>query len=173
MSDMIDIETIRRKRADLVDQREKLVAKIARLETEIAELNVTERTVAKLMGLTAPATVSHVLPETGRTTKPNDLPPMPTMITEALVVHYRQGRRGLTPSEIRDEIAKRYWPEVTAEAVGPIAWRMMKRDELEKTPDGLYTLPKDKASALDAEASEVTDELPGSSIESQSDLLNG
>ena len=75
------------------------------------------------------------------------------MILEAIQAHYRQGKRGLAPKEIRDEIAKMYWPEVTTEAVGPIAWRMMKRGELDKTPDELYTLPKDKAPAHDAEAS--------------------
>ncbi|ESZ63789.1 hypothetical protein NL532_00665 [Mesorhizobium sp. C120A] len=172
MSETIDIETIRRKRADLADLREKLVTKIARLETEIAELNVTERTVAKLLGIAAPLEIDHILPANiARTPKPDDLPAMPEMITDALAKYYRQGRRGLTPKEIREEIARAFWPDVPNEAVGPIAWRMFKRGELEKTPDNLYALPKDKAPAVDAEASKVTDELPGSSIESQSDLL--
>lgn len=168
MSETIDIETIRRKRADLVDQREKLVAKIARLETEIAELNVTERTVARLIGLTLPAPASQdAQRETGRNAKPDDLPAMTTMIKAILLAHFRRGRRGLAPKEIREDIAKFYWPDVPSEAVGPIAWRMLTRGELEKTPDGLYALPKDKASALSAEAFEVTGEVDASPIETQ------
>jgi len=72
--------------------------------------------------------------------KPDDIPTMPEMIVKALENAKTEGREGLRPSEIKDYIAKKWWPTVKGSAVGPIAWRMFDRNELQKDGE-VYSLP--------------------------------
>jgi hypothetical protein len=81
--------------------------------------------------------------------KPGGLPTMPEMIVQALKVAQANGGVGLEPKDITAYIANRWWPTVKSESVGPIAWRMFSRKELEKHGD-LYTLPHTNASAQPA-----------------------
>jgi len=57
-----------------------------------------------------------------------------------------QGRKGLEPKDIAAEIAKRWWPNVTINAVGPIAWRMYKKGLLRKR-ESKYFLPSNEVGA--------------------------
>ncbi len=55
------------------------------------------------------------------------------------------GEEGQTPSEMVSFISRKWWPEVELANVGPIAWRMWKKGQLEKD-DSTYRRPKPKKS---------------------------
>jgi hypothetical protein len=127
----------------IVRQREILTA----LETQERELEIAERVLVALdlesVPEIAPEQEQHVtLTATDLAVgKPEGIPTMPQMILEALYEAKARGVRGLEPKEITNFIAERWWPAVTINAVGPIAWRMHKGDRLSKR-QSKYSLPK-------------------------------
>jgi hypothetical protein len=69
-------------------------------------------------------------------------PTTPNMIVMLLKEAAGQGKPGLEPREMQMIIARRWWPSVKSEDIGPTAWRMWKEGRLAK--DGsLYMLPVD------------------------------
>jgi hypothetical protein len=158
----IDIGIIQARRARLneeVSQLRKAIldhqSAIASLETKLADLEIAERVFAEL-SLEGEGTlvVSSAMmtmeinqekrgenEESGHPEmKPEGLPAMTTMITEALKHANELGAIGLDPAGMVSYIRGRYWPNAPTQAVGPIAWRMWKREELEKH-GSIYTLP--------------------------------
>lgn len=151
----IDIGLIQARRAKLISEIERYREGIATLEAKLSELEIAERIFAELSLEGAPATIvvseSHMsleIDENKRTesevsgdleAKPKGLPPMTEMITEALKHARELGASGLEPAGMVSYIRGRYWPNAPTQAVGPIAWRMWKRGELEKR-DSIYTL---------------------------------
>ena len=75
-----------------------------------------------------------------REAKPSGIPEMPTMIRQALKRAHETGKSGLEPIEITEYIRERFWGGCPTSAVGPIAWRMWNRQELEKH-EKEYALP--------------------------------
>jgi hypothetical protein len=145
--------------------------RIIRLRAELPELSVAERVLIKLVEMDIkssekvseppepeppapeppdpdlePDPLGEMGPEGAalelpRTRKPDGTPTMPDMILTILADEFRNGKRGMEPKEMTAIIADRWYPGVTTEAVGPIAWRMFKRGQLAK--DGpLYLLPQ-------------------------------
>jgi hypothetical protein len=88
--------------------------------------------------------------------KPINIPAMPDMIREALKHAVDRGVHGLTPAEMLAYIRNKYWPEATTNKVGPIAWRMHRRNQLLKRGQ-VYRLPREpeKRSAESANFSEA------------------
>jgi hypothetical protein len=135
----------RRKEIDRLmnDHRNELV----RLETEEAELEVAQRVLQRLgageEGKTAGDSDPYedAVQPSSYAGKPPGTPTVPEMIFEILSDRKKAGvERGMEPKGLAEIIAKRWWPEVTATEIGPIAWRMAKREQLKK--DGpLYSLP--------------------------------
>jgi hypothetical protein len=80
-----------------------------------------------------------------RIKKPDNIPTMPEMILETLEIHSLV-TEGMPPKDITAFIAERWWPEVTFESVGPIAWRMHRDGKIAKN---------DKGYALNAETPDV------------------
>jgi hypothetical protein len=78
----------------------------------------------------------------GNPVKPKTAPPMPDMIMTALLDARVHGRSGLTPAEMRDHIAKKWWPHVKAGQISPIAWRMFDRGDLHKE-GSVYMIPSE------------------------------
>jgi hypothetical protein len=125
----------------IVQQREVLNA----LEAQERDLETAERVLTSLEAEledvltvvdTTDATV--ITPQTG---KPEGIPTMPEMILEALRDARAKGLKGLEPKEITSFIAEKWWPTVTINSVGPIAWRMYDREQLAKR-QSKYSLPK-------------------------------
>jgi hypothetical protein len=118
------------------------------LETKLAELEVAERAFAELSLETDESNESIREPriehnnesQHDRAPKPEGLPLIPEMIIEALRHAHGLGAFGLKPAGITSFIKGRWWPSVTNAQISPIAWRMMKRGELEQH-DSLYALP--------------------------------
>ena len=124
----------------IAQQREILDA----LEAQEHDLAVAERVLAALDAEEAEAeevpeqAVAVVAEPAG---KPEGIPTMPEMIVEALKDAKAKGQRGLEPKQMADFIAAKYWPTVTINAVGPIAWRMYSKERLAKR-QSRYFLPK-------------------------------
>jgi hypothetical protein len=115
---------------DLKDQLEKLAA-------EDEELASAERVLARFGGIEEPE------PEASSSSngKPVGTPTTPNMILALLKEAIAQGKAGLEPKDMQMTIARRWWPTVKSEDVGPTAWRMWKDGRLDK--DGsVYMLKK-------------------------------
>ena len=115
------------------------------LEAQERDLEVAERV---LTALEAEEAETEVAPEPDEVAvvaepagKPEGIPTMPEMIVEALKDAKAKGQRGLEPKQMADFIAAKYWPTVTINAVGPIAWRMYSKERLAKR-QSRYFLPK-------------------------------
>jgi len=128
----------------IAQQREVLAA----LEAQERDLEVTERVLASLDAeeaepeAGAPEPEREVTPVAAEPTgKPEGIPTMPDMIIEALKDAKAKGQRGLEPKQMADFIAAKWWPGVTINAVGPIAWRMYSKERLSKR-QSRYFLPK-------------------------------
>jgi hypothetical protein len=127
----------------IAQQREILAA----LEVQENDLAVAERVLAALDAEEAESEVraepeKEVAPVAADPTgKPEGIPTMPEMIVEALKDARAKGQRGLEPKQMALFIAAKYWPTVTINAVGPIAWRMHTKERLGKR-QSRYFLPK-------------------------------
>jgi hypothetical protein len=120
--------------------REVMAAK----ETRLSELVIAERVLTTIGE--AHETSDQAAPpkkpkwsQSSRAPKPQGTPTVSEMIIS--VLRTNQKSRGLEPKEIADAIASRWWPDVTINAVGPIAWRMWKVGALAKRASR-YSLPK-------------------------------
>jgi hypothetical protein len=137
---------------------------ISALRAEDAELDVAERVFMRLatesnLQALAEATPNGVEVEAvaGRRLdmgKPPNTPTVSDMIREALTHALSRNVLGLEPSDMLSYIRGRYWPTARSRDVGPIAWRMHSRRELEKRGQ-IYKLPKEEREKNQA-ASEVT-----------------
>jgi hypothetical protein len=80
--------------------------------------------------------------------KPPDAPRVPEMITYLLRQAEKDGKQGLTPSELLTHVQLTWWPEAKNSDVGSTAWRMWRDGRLAKpNPDSpIYALPKAKSS---------------------------
>ena len=120
----------------------RLATRIEEIKQELSELDMAARVIARLSGSPIPEVYSAKLrgpsPAKLMPVKPDGIPTMPEMITAVLS---ENSYRGMSPKDIMAEIARRWWPAVSSEYVGPIAWRMWKQGRLEK--DGaVYALPR-------------------------------
>jgi hypothetical protein len=80
--------------------------------------------------------------EAGRATKPEGTPMVAEMILEALNLAISEGKTGLRVSELIAFVRDRYWPEVPANSVGPVAWKMSKTGKLQNK-NSVYSLRND------------------------------
>lgn len=130
------------------------------IKAETEELQTAVRVLTRLGGINlfddAPTqTDAENVPESasdddGKTLgKPDGLPTMPTLIMTILRECQRQDV-GLEPREIVEGIRHRFWPDAPTDAVGPIAWRMWKRKELDKV-GSRYRLPQKRFSGMTGE----------------------
>ena len=144
MAKLSKIAQVQQQRRKLEEEIAKLRETIAHKEQRCTELAIAERVLETLDGGTAePAASAEVNEEArkpGWTTerrgpKPEGTPTVTEMILQVLKDaqdNLKSVRTGLEPREIAAEIAKRWWPDVTINAVGPIAWRMYKKGALTK-----------------------------------------
>jgi hypothetical protein len=149
MAKISKLAQIQQERRKLEEEVSLLRNTIAAKETRLSELVIAERVLATIgdaredhVDLTPDPEVPPKKPgwATGkRGAKPEGTPTVPVMILTVLKENAKS--RGLEPKEIAGFIAKRWWPDVTINAVGPIAWRMHKDGKLTKRAFR-YSLPK-------------------------------
>jgi hypothetical protein len=133
----------RRLEGEVSELREILTAK----ETRLQQLTIAEEVVASLPDV-EPAGIDQRSSSTNaptwsekRSPKPEGTPTVPEMIVEALLDCQARGQKGMEPKDIARFISRRWWPAVTINAVGPVAWRMHKQGKLTKR-GSKYSLPK-------------------------------
>jgi hypothetical protein len=73
--------------------------------------------------------------------KPESAPTVPEMIHEILLRPHLLDDPGMEPKDILNEIRKRWWPDAPSTSVGPIAWRMWKKEGRLVKDGNLYSLP--------------------------------
>lgn len=78
------------------------------------------------------------------TTKPPGTPTVPEMIVEVLLRPHLLGYPGLEPKDITAKIRERWWPDAPSQSIGPIVWRMWKKDKRLVRDGALYALPPDE-----------------------------
>lgn len=173
---MLQCHLIDERRRGIANEIREAKERIAALQAEDRELELALRVLARLHGVEPPPKRTEPqLLWSNRTvasgSKPGGTPTIPQMIVESLTAAKEsRGRVGLEPKEITEYVAKRWWPDVTINNVGPVAWRMWRRGELIKQ-DSVYSLPKDKEPDGDALGSLKSDDGGGapSSTESRED----
>lgn len=136
---------LKRRRDAIAQQIADFTSKIDGLRAEDADLARAEAVMERFIDddVFYPASIQVDPPSPPKTEgrgKPPGTPTTPVMITWLLKKAIAEGKSGLEPREIQMEIAKRWWPAVKSEDVGPTMWRMWKEGRLSK--DGaLYALP--------------------------------
>lgn len=161
------LKLVRDRREAVEAEIEHLIARIAALKAELPDLQVTERTLARLAGVDPPTSLSSMFasaPENEAERKPitsaqlaaalngggkpSGTPTTPDMILTLLMESRRRGIGGMEPRDLTRAISRRWWPSVKSEEVSPIVWRMWKRGQLRK--DGsTYLLPENTEAAGD------------------------
>jgi hypothetical protein len=142
----VELEIARRK--DAIDVH---VKALEPLEKTARDLEIAERVLASLSdaGNADSDRAAQTRESTAKTEdddgKPAGIPTVPEMIIEALQVARSNGSKGLEPKEIVAYIAKRWWPNVPQNSIGPIAWRMAERDKEKRVlkRGTRYFLPKE------------------------------
>lgn len=157
-------ELIAARRREIESEIARLSARINDLKTELPDLDAAERVIRRLSGEGGkPPTGDVDEPKPAAApTKPANTPTIPAMIATAL---RNAGGRGLEPKDMTDYIDKRWWPGVSGVAIGPIAWRMMKRGELIKDGPRYKLKPSQMNEATDelslgGESSAASDQQP-------------
>ncbi|MGX5839924.1 hypothetical protein ACWGTI_04270 [Mesorhizobium sp. ArgA1] len=100
---------------------------IAKLESELPELDIAGRVIARLSGAEWPpaGAADEPKPENAASAKPDGLPTMPEMILVVMANSYRQGRRGMEPKDVTKAISERYWSDLKGStSVSTTMWRM-------------------------------------------------
>lgn len=135
------LSLIRKRKAEMAEQRAKEEAERARMEAaeaarakEEEELAIAERVYARLAGRPAESKVSNTptrrkaSPAKDGTPRPPNIPTVPEMVTELLLEAEKRGLRGLTSSEIMAGIDSRWWPGVAVNLIMPGVYRAISKE---------------------------------------------
>ena len=136
----METNLIHRRREEVSQEITRLHKLLAEMEKELVELDTAERVISRLTDAkrSPSSTTDEREQEAASGEKPEGIPTMPEMITEALTAVGRG--HGLKPKDIRNWIARTYWGGVRGENVSSILWRMWKRGDLKKRASH-YRLP--------------------------------
>jgi hypothetical protein len=151
---------IAKRRREIEAEIERLAAQIGACQTAISawrgqltDLGVAERVWAHLEPQLIEPAPTEAVPANR---KPAGIPSVPHMIIAALHDAKRRGLPGLEPKGMASFIAEKWWPDVTINDVGPIAWRMWKKQSVLEKTGSLYGMPVQQA-ALDMNALEESE----------------
>jgi hypothetical protein len=129
---------LRARRREIAEEAKDLRTRLETLESEDAELASAEKVLLRF-GAVPSEPVARPASDFS-SGKPEGTPTTPNMILALLREAKAQGKPGLEPKDMQVAIARRWWPSVKSDDVGPTAWRMWKDGRLIK--DGsLYSLP--------------------------------
>ncbi|MFN0262407.1 hypothetical protein ACKTEK_00875 [Tepidamorphus sp. 3E244] len=141
----MDINIIKLRRHEVSRELERLEKRITALQSELEELTVAERVIARLSGEDGRAAGSPDEPESSPSVGDDAGGTQMTvraMIKEALFDARQRGLPGLAPRHIRDYIAHHYHRDV-GQQINTTASRMWREvGEIEKDESsGLFSLP--------------------------------
>lgn len=136
------LDAILKRRAAIDAEVEFLRQRIALLEKERPDLEAAERVLRRLAAGVDEGDKAEEM-DTG---KPDGIPPVSEMILLSLAHAHRNGQEGLTPQGLLEVIRSAWWPNVTTDSVGPIAWRMWKNSKLGKEGSMYFRLDRNSIS---------------------------
>jgi hypothetical protein len=148
-------DRLKQRRQEIAEEIAALTDKISALKAEDADLEKADVVMARFIDEDRfyPANISRVVAgvagvgasgEVKTEGKPAGTPTTPNMIVMLLKEAVSQGKPGLEPREMQMLIARRWWPTVKSEDIGPTAWRMWREGRLSKAEgESLYMLPVD------------------------------
>jgi hypothetical protein len=132
---------------DRIEARQREIAKeIERLQGEARNLEIALE-VAKQFGVDSPSEVQAEVPDhvvidaEARKLgppRPSGCPTNFEMVDMILASAEREGKDGLTISEIISEIRTRYWPGLNDVQVSAPIYAFVRQDRLKKTPGGKF-----------------------------------
>jgi hypothetical protein len=135
---------LRYRRKEIAAETRDLRTQLEALEAEDMELASAEKVISRFGGGEAP----DPEPSSPNNGKPVGTPTTPNMILALLKEAIAQGKPGLEPKDMQMTIARRWWPTVKSEDVGPTAWRMWKDGRLSKN-GAVYTIKQDDRVTID------------------------
>lgn len=118
-------------------------------ESELLDLDITGRTLAKLTGAEWPAaSPADAAKETEPNIRHRERPAVRSaagmnttqMILEAYKADAQAGGKGLEPRQAADWVRLYYGVDVKNEYVSSIVWRLAQRGQLQKVGEGTYTV---------------------------------
>ncbi|UFX45332.1 hypothetical protein HAP47_0000920 [Bradyrhizobium sp. 41S5] len=121
---------LRARRREIAEEAKELRTRLQALESEDGELESAEKVLLRF-GAVPSEPVARPASDFS-SGKPEGTPTTPNMILSLLKEAKAQGKEGLEPKEMQIAIARRWWPSVKSEDVGPTAWRMWKDGRLDK-----------------------------------------
>jgi hypothetical protein len=126
----------------LAAQHQKIVDEIARLQKEADEIEIALRVVERFSEKEKIADrqaeiVAEMLPA-GGTARPAATPTNFEMLEEVLASAEKDGRDGLTASEVVDAIRQRFWPGLVGPQILPSIYRFAKEERIKKTANGKF-----------------------------------
>src|SRR3954463_3870482 len=150
-------EIISSRRREIEADMDRLRGQIGAMQTalevyraELKELEVADRVMARLQPENSRSGISEsIQPDADipispaqPARKPTGTPTVPHMIIAALHQARRRGLAGLEPKDMTSYIASTWWPDAKVTDVGPIAWRMWKKQGVLVNEGGTYALAK-------------------------------
>lgn len=126
------------RRVEIEAEMEQLRDRANVLESELEEIGIAERVLARLSGASG-ATASAAdkpKPKSASEAQAAGSPTMPVMIRTVLREAYRQGRKGLEPKEISDRIDAKGWGPINRDVIRTRTWRLARDGKL--TKDGSF-----------------------------------
>jgi hypothetical protein len=150
-----------KRRLEIEAEIERLAAQIGAAQTAISawRVQLTELAVAERVWTHLEPELIEAAPTDAAAAnrKPAGIPSVPAMILAALHDAKRRGLPGLAPKEMASFIAERWWPDITINDVGPIAWRMREKQGVLVKVESLYCLPSALAAPLKINALEESE----------------
>lgn len=121
-------------------RRLEIAAEMERLKKESEDLDIAERVFKQLYGIPEKNQIVE-LPKAGRP-RPEGTPTTFEMTDFILLSAEKEGKDGLTISEIVDEIRKRYWPGLASHQITPSIYGFVADERLHKTAGGTFKRKK-------------------------------
>jgi hypothetical protein len=134
------LKIIQQRRKALARERAEVERKIALIDQEESDLAISERTLARLLGVSLDPDLEDLsqLRKRPKGGKPRDIPSIHEM---ALVLYGDTKQEWLETQEIVRLIKQKWWPSAKRNDIAPTLWRLHKDGKLRK--DGTrYALPE-------------------------------
>jgi hypothetical protein len=139
--------------AKIAARRQEIGEEIARLQREADELDIVLKVLPRLALEEVQENIAEDILDPSLSPRPSGTPTNFEMVELVLLSAEKEGRDGLTASEIVEEIGRRYWPGLIGKQILPSIYQFAKKGRFKKTPSGKFKRIK-KIEGSEAEAAE-------------------
>jgi hypothetical protein len=138
----MELDLLTNRRREVMAEIARLKARMAAMETELAELDTAGKVIARLSGATWPPTGqgNESQPPSPASREPKR--PMTAMIHAILEDAQKEGLDGLEPKNIARWVGEAFHFKPKGEYVSSIVWRMWQRGQVQKKGSLYYLGPR-------------------------------